>query len=109
MRIANGPRARPAPRPRSAHVADASHRHARPKLRHQRTERQASPTGARHLPAGTARRALHRNLAHLQSSLRDPRLPQPERRLLEQSVATLETRLQDHRTLRTNMAAMILG
>jgi len=84
-------------------------RKAQRRLQRQRAQHHASPPKTRHLQPGTARRALHRNLAHLQHSLSDPQLPQNQRQLLEQSVATLELTLRNHRALRTNMAAVILG
>lgn len=109
MRISNGWRPGPPSGAGSSHPDDAVGRRARPILAGQRARRGLSPSGACHLQAGTARRALNRNLAHLHRCLADPRLPDHERRVLEQSMAALEVSLRDHRALRTRMAAMILG
>ncbi len=121
MRINDDWRPEPAARVRSQDPDDTPHRRRPPSRRRlqaqqrlqaqrrPRPRRGPTPTRTRHLRAGTARRALAKNLAHLQRCLADGRLPDAERRVLHQSMAALEGSLQDHRALRTNMATMILG
>jgi len=121
MRIASSHRPGPSPRVGASHPGDAGGgghaghaghavgQRARLIRAGQRARGGLSPSGARHLQAGTAHRALSRNLAHLHRCLADPRLPDHERRALAQSVATLEVTLRDHQALRTRMAAIIMG
>ncbi len=121
MRIDDGWRPEPTARIRSQDPDAPPHRRRPPSRRRLQAQRhlqaqrrprpRRDPTLARtrHLRAGTARRALAKNLAHLQRCLADGGLPDAERRVLHQSMAALKGSLQDHRALRTNMATMILG